>query len=30
VLGPIAFDENRDVKAAPVVLQITQNGFSYL
>jgi branched-chain amino acid transport system substrate-binding protein len=30
VLGPIAFDENRDVKAAPVVLQITQNGFAYL
>ena len=29
VLGPIAFDENRDVKAAPVVLQITENGFSY-
>ena len=30
VLGPIAFDENRDVKAAPVVLQITKDGFSYL
>jgi branched-chain amino acid transport system substrate-binding protein len=29
VLGPIAFDENRDVKAAPVVLQITKDGFSY-
>jgi branched-chain amino acid transport system substrate-binding protein len=30
VLGPIAFDENRDVKAAPVVLQITKDGFAYL
>jgi branched-chain amino acid transport system substrate-binding protein len=30
VLGPIAFDQNRDVKAAPVVLQITANGFAYL
>ena len=30
VLGPIAFDENRDVKAAPVVLQINENGFAYL
>ena len=30
VLGPIGFDQNRDVKAAPVVLQIDQNGFAYL
>ncbi len=30
VLGPIAFDQNRDVKAAPVILQITKDGFAYL
>ena len=30
VLGPIAFDGNRDVKAAPVVLQIEKDGFAYL
>jgi len=30
VLGPIAFDSNRDVKAAPVVLQIVKDGFAYL
>jgi branched-chain amino acid transport system substrate-binding protein len=30
VLGPIAFDSNRDVKAAPVVLQIQKDGFAYL
>ena len=29
VLGPIGFDENRDVKAAPVVLTITKDGFAY-
>jgi branched-chain amino acid transport system substrate-binding protein len=29
VLGPIAFDQNRDVKAAPVVLQIVKGGFAY-
>jgi branched-chain amino acid transport system substrate-binding protein len=29
VLGPIAFDQNRDVKAAPEVLEITSNGFAY-
>jgi ABC-type branched-subunit amino acid transport system substrate-binding protein len=29
VLGPIAFDQNRDVKAAAVVLQITKDGFAY-
>ena len=28
VLGPIGFDANRDVKAAPVVLKITKNGFA--
>jgi branched-chain amino acid transport system substrate-binding protein len=28
VLGPIGFDENRDVKASPVVLQISPNGFA--
>jgi branched-chain amino acid transport system substrate-binding protein len=28
VLGPIGFDDNRDVKAAPVVLQISPNGFA--
>jgi branched-chain amino acid transport system substrate-binding protein len=30
VIGPIAFDANRDVKAAPVILQIAPNGFAYL
>ena len=30
VLGPIAFDSNRDVKAAPVILQIVKDGFAYL
>jgi branched-chain amino acid transport system substrate-binding protein len=30
VLGPIAFDQNRDVKAAPVVLKIVKGGFAYL
>jgi branched-chain amino acid transport system substrate-binding protein len=30
VLGPIAFDANRDVKAAPVVLKIVKGGFAYL
>lgn len=30
VLGPIAFDQNRDVRAAPVVLQIVKGGFAYL
>jgi branched-chain amino acid transport system substrate-binding protein len=30
VLGPIAFDTNRDVKAAPVVLKIVKDGFAYL
>jgi branched-chain amino acid transport system substrate-binding protein len=30
VLGPIAFDANRDVKAAPVVLKIVKDGFAYL
>jgi branched-chain amino acid transport system substrate-binding protein len=29
VLGPIAFDGNRDVKAAPVVLKIVKDGFAY-
>ena len=29
VLGPIAFDQNRDVKAAPVVLEIVKEGFAY-
>ena len=29
VLGPIAFDQNRDVRAAPVVLKIVKDGFSY-
>jgi branched-chain amino acid transport system substrate-binding protein len=29
VLGPIAFDQNRDVRAAPVVLQIVKGGFAY-
>ena len=30
VLGPIAFDGNRDVKAAPVVLKIVKDGFAYV
>jgi branched-chain amino acid transport system substrate-binding protein len=30
VLGPIAFDPNRDVRAAPVILQIAKDGFAYL
>lgn len=30
VLGPVAFDQNRDVKAAPVVLKIVKGGFAYL
>jgi branched-chain amino acid transport system substrate-binding protein len=30
VLGPIAFDANRDVKSAPVILQIVKGGFAYL
>ena len=29
VLGPIAFDPGRDVKAAPVILQIVKGGFAY-
>ncbi|MGD0052920.1 MAG: branched-chain amino acid ABC transporter substrate-binding protein, partial [Vulcanimicrobiaceae bacterium] len=29
VLGPIAFDANRDVRAAPVVLKIDKDGFAY-
>ena len=29
VLGPIAFDQNRDVRAAPVVLKIVKDGFAY-
>jgi branched-chain amino acid transport system substrate-binding protein len=29
VLGPIAFDQNRDVRAAPVVLKIVKGGFAY-
>jgi branched-chain amino acid transport system substrate-binding protein len=29
VLGPIAFDPSRDVKAAPVILQIARGGFAY-
>lgn len=30
VLGPIAFDANRDVRSAPVILQIVKGGFAYL
>jgi len=30
VLGPLAFDANRDVKSAPVILQIVKGGFAYL
>lgn len=29
VLGPIGFDQNRDVKSSPVILEITKNGFAY-
>ena len=29
VLGPIGFDVNRDVKSAPVILQIIKGGFAY-
>ncbi|HTJ27096.1 MAG TPA: ABC transporter substrate-binding protein [Candidatus Limnocylindria bacterium] len=29
VLGPIAFDANRDVKSAPVILEIVKGGFAY-
>ena len=29
VLGPIGFDGNRDVKSAPVILQIVKGGFAY-
>jgi branched-chain amino acid transport system substrate-binding protein len=29
VLGPIAFDPNRDVKSSPVILEIVQGGFGY-
>lgn len=29
VLGPIGFDANRDVRAAPVVLKIVKDGFAY-
>ncbi|MBV8600114.1 MAG: ABC transporter substrate-binding protein, partial [Candidatus Eremiobacteraeota bacterium] len=29
VLGPIAFDANRDVKSAPVILKIVPGGFAY-
>jgi branched-chain amino acid transport system substrate-binding protein len=28
VIGPIAFDQNRDVRAAPVVVQIVNGGFA--
>jgi branched-chain amino acid transport system substrate-binding protein len=30
VLGPLAFDPSRDVKSAPVILQIVKGGFAYL
>ncbi|MFN2461105.1 MAG: ABC transporter substrate-binding protein [Candidatus Velthaea sp.] len=30
VLGPVGFDSNRDVKSAPVILQIVKGGFAYL
>lgn len=30
VLGPVAFDQNRDVRAAPVILEIAKDGFAYL
>jgi branched-chain amino acid transport system substrate-binding protein len=29
VLGPIGFDPNRDVKSSPVILEISQDGFTY-
>ena len=29
VLGPIAFDSNRDVKSSPVILEIVKGGFAY-
>jgi hypothetical protein len=29
VLGPIAFDGNRDVRSAPVILKIVPGGFAY-
>jgi branched-chain amino acid transport system substrate-binding protein len=29
VLGPIGFDPNRDVKSAPVMLEIVKGGFAY-
>ena len=29
VLGPVGFDVNRDVKSAPVILQIVKGGFAY-
>jgi branched-chain amino acid transport system substrate-binding protein len=29
VLGPIAFDPNRDVRSAPVILKIVPGGFAY-
>jgi len=29
VLGPIGFDQNRDVKSSPVILQIVKDGFTY-
>ncbi|MBV8153710.1 MAG: ABC transporter substrate-binding protein [Candidatus Eremiobacteraeota bacterium] len=29
VLGPIAFDANRDVRSAPVILKIVPGGFAY-
>jgi branched-chain amino acid transport system substrate-binding protein len=29
VLGPIGFDQNRDVKSSPVILSIVKDGFAY-
>ncbi len=29
VLGPIGFDQNRDVKSSPVILSIVKGGFAY-
>jgi branched-chain amino acid transport system substrate-binding protein len=29
VLGPIGFDQNRDVKSSPVILSIIKDGFTY-
>ena len=29
VLGPIGFDQNRDVKSSPVILEIVKGGFQY-